>query len=155
MRKVLLVHALLKAPRLLILEDPFAGLDVATRRVLHRVIAGAMRGGTPVLVATNRAEDLPAATTHLLVIHQHQILAAGPKRDALRVWRARFGAPLVTPRTRPPGCEGTEARAGQRRAAGGVRGRQREERPEAHLAGCHLDRARGRLLGVARPQRRR
>jgi molybdate transport system ATP-binding protein len=93
MRKALLVHALLKAPRLLILEDPFAGLDVATRRVLHRVIARVIRGGTPVLVATNRAEEIPAATTHLLIVAQHQIVAQGPKREMLRFWRERFGAP--------------------------------------------------------------
>ena len=93
MRKTLLVHALLKAPRLLILEDPFAGLDAATRKVLHRVIARVIHAGTPVLVATNRPEEIPAATTHLLVIDQHQVIAQGPKRDMLRLWQERFGAP--------------------------------------------------------------
>jgi molybdate transport system ATP-binding protein len=100
MRKALLIHALLKAPRLLILEDPFAGLDAATRRVLHRVIARVIRGGTPALVATNRAAEIPAATTHLLLVAGHQVIAQGPKRPMLRLWRERFGAPLAN--GRPP-----------------------------------------------------
>lgn len=94
MRKTLLVHALLKSPRLLILEDPFAGLDVTTRQLLHRVIARLMRAGTPVLVATNRPDEIPAATTHLLLINGHQIVAQGPKRAMLRVWQERFGGRL-------------------------------------------------------------
>jgi len=93
MRKALLVHVLLKAPQLLILENPFAGLDPATCRVLHRVIARVIRCGTPVLVATNRAEEIPAATTHLLIVAGHQIIAQGRKYDMLRLWQKRFGAP--------------------------------------------------------------
>jgi molybdate transport system ATP-binding protein len=91
MRKTLLVHALLKSPTLLILEDPFAGLDAATRCVLHRVIERLIRNGTLVLVATHRAEEIPRAVTHLLVIDQHRIVAQGPKRKMLYFWRERFG----------------------------------------------------------------
>ena len=85
-----------------ILEDPFAGLDAATRGLLHRVVARVIRAGTPVLVATNRAEEIPAATTHLLVIDQHQIIAQGPKRDMLRLWQERFGVSMA--RFGKPGC---------------------------------------------------
>lgn len=89
LRKTLLVHALLKAPRLLILEDPFAGLDAATRRVLHRVIDRLIRRGTPVLVSTHRAEDIPTGTSHVLLIDGHRVVAQGPKREVLRRWRQR------------------------------------------------------------------
>jgi len=91
MRKTLLVYALLKSPTLLVLEDPFAGLDAATRRVLHRVIERLIRNGTPVLLATHRPEEIPRAVTHLLVVDQHQILAQGQKRQMLRFWQKRFG----------------------------------------------------------------
>lgn len=91
MRKTLLVHTLLKAPRLLILEDPFAGLDAATRRVLHRVITRVIRAGTPVLVVTSRVEEIPVGTTHLLLIDQHRIIAQGPKREMLQLCQERSG----------------------------------------------------------------
>jgi molybdate transport system ATP-binding protein len=77
---------------MLILEDPFAGLDAVTRRVFQRVIGRVMRAGTPLLVATNRPAEIPPAVTHLLLIDQHRILAQGPRREMLRVWRERFGA---------------------------------------------------------------
>jgi molybdate transport system ATP-binding protein len=99
LRKALLVHAVLKAPCLLILEDPFAGLDAATRRVLHRVIARVMRGGMCVLVATSRPEEIPTSASHLLVIDQHQVIAQGPVDHMLRVWRERFRTPAAKLRT--------------------------------------------------------
>ena len=92
MRKVLLVHELLKFPCLTILEDAFAGLDVSARPMLARVISRLMRRGWPFLIATNRSEEIPAATSHLLLVDRCQIVAKGPKPAMLRIWRERFGA---------------------------------------------------------------
>jgi molybdate transport system ATP-binding protein len=87
MRKTLLVQALLRAPRLLILEDPFAGLDAATRRTLTGVVARLIGSGWHVLVVTHRAQEIPKATTHLLLVQQGRIVAQGPKREMLRLWQ--------------------------------------------------------------------
>ncbi len=92
LRKTLMTHTLLKSPRLLILEDPYAGLDAATRRKLAHVISRVMRRGWPVMVATNRVEEIPAASTHLLLIDKHRVIAQGPKPQMQVVWRKRFGA---------------------------------------------------------------
>ncbi len=92
MRKTLLVHALLKSPRLLVLEDACAGLDAATRRKLNGVIQRLMRAGWLILVATHRAEEIPAATTHLLLVDNCRVIAQGRKREMLSIWRKRFGA---------------------------------------------------------------
>jgi molybdate transport system ATP-binding protein len=92
MRKTLLTHALLKSPRLLILDDPYAGLDAATRRKLGVVISRLMRVGWAVLVATHRAEEIPEASTHLLLIDNHHVIAQGPKQLMIALWRKRFGA---------------------------------------------------------------
>ena len=94
MRKTLLTHALLKSPRLLILEDPYAGLDAATRRKLGHVISRLIRDGWAVLVVTHRVEEIPKASTHLLLIDNHQVIAQGPKRQMLDIWRERFGGSL-------------------------------------------------------------
>ena len=91
LRKTLLTHALLKSPRLLILEDPYAGLDAATRRKLGRVISHLMRRGWQILVATHRLEEIPQTCTHLLLIAHHQVIAQGPKGPMLALWRKRFG----------------------------------------------------------------
>ena len=83
-RKVLLVRTLLRSPRLLILDDPFGGLDTTTRSRLKTVIHRLMRGGWPVLVITNRPDELPPQTTHLLLVHNHRIIAQGTKRAVLQ-----------------------------------------------------------------------
>ena len=90
MRKVLLTHELLKSPRLLVLEDAWAGLDVATRRKLDQVVSRLMRNKWPVLIVTHRAEEIPAATTHVLLVAGHQVVAQGPKREMLAIWRKQF-----------------------------------------------------------------
>ena len=88
-RKVLLVHTLLQSPRVLILDDPFGGLDVATRTRLKTVIHRLMRGGWPVLIITSRPDELPSPTTHLLLARNHRIIAQGTKRAMLQHPRAK------------------------------------------------------------------
>jgi molybdate transport system ATP-binding protein len=83
-RKVLLVRTLLRSPQLLILDDPFGGLDAATRTRLKTVIHRLMRADWPVLVITSRPDELPPQTTHLLLVRNHRIIAQGTKRTVLQ-----------------------------------------------------------------------
>jgi molybdate transport system ATP-binding protein len=83
-RKVILVHTLLRSPRLLILDDPFGGLDRATRACLQKVIQRLMRAGLPVLLITNRPDELPSGTTHLLLVRNQRIIAQGTRRAVLK-----------------------------------------------------------------------
>jgi len=83
-RRVLLVHTLLRSPRLLILDDPFGGLDHATRTRLKTVIDRLMRAGLPVLLITNRPDELPTRTTHLLLVRKRRIIAHGTRRAMLK-----------------------------------------------------------------------
>jgi molybdate transport system ATP-binding protein len=91
LRKTLLAHSLLRQPRLLILDDVNAGLDVGTRGKLKKVVASLMAGSLRVLILTSRPEEIPAATTHLLLMDRHKVVATGSKRLVLKVWRERFG----------------------------------------------------------------
>jgi molybdate transport system ATP-binding protein len=83
-RKVILVHTLLRSPRLLILDDPFGGLDRATRACLQKIIQRLMRAGLPVLFITNRPDELPPGTTHLLLVRNQRIIAQGTRRAVLK-----------------------------------------------------------------------
>lgn len=83
-RRVFLVRTLLQSPQLLILDDPFGGLDRATRSRLKTVIHRLMRNGLPVLLTTNRPDELPPSTTHLLLVRNHRIIAQGPRRTVLQ-----------------------------------------------------------------------
>ena len=84
MRKALLSRALLASPRLLLLDNPFAGLDSSSRRHLHGILNRLMRAGTPVLLATSRLDELPTAITHLLFLEGGRVARQGLKEDVLR-----------------------------------------------------------------------
>jgi molybdate transport system ATP-binding protein len=104
-RKVLLAKALLQKPRLLILENPLAGLDQAFRARLRKAIEGLMLGDMRVVVATTSWEEIPAGVTHVLVLAGRRIVAQGPrgavearvrKPDAIWPRTGRAGSVPVT-----------------------------------------------------------
>lgn len=79
-QKVLLARALMQAPKLLILDDPFRGLDTRSREVLQRVLADLMAAGQPrLLLITPRSEELPAGITHVLEVAAGRMVAQGRK----------------------------------------------------------------------------
>ena len=68
-RLVLLARAMIKAPLLLILDEPCEGLDDENRRqVLARINALAHQGRTHLLYVTHRPEDMPACISHVLYL---------------------------------------------------------------------------------------
>jgi len=90
LRKALLLYSLLRSPRLLILDDPYAGLDVATRKKLRGVVQKLMRAGWPVLLITHRLDEIPALTTHIMRIEDRSVVAHGPRAKMLKLAARRF-----------------------------------------------------------------
>jgi ABC-2 type transport system ATP-binding protein len=77
-KKLALAAALLPAPRLLFLDEPFEGIDaVASRQIkdlLHTFVA---RGGT-VFLTSHILEIVERLSTHIGVIDHGRIVAQGP-----------------------------------------------------------------------------
>jgi molybdate transport system ATP-binding protein len=77
-RRALLARALLAAPKLLLFDAPYVGLDAASRRILAAAVDRTVAdGSSAVMLATVRREELPPGLTHLLeldaagrVVHQ-------------------------------------------------------------------------------------
>ena len=71
-RLVLLVRAFVKSPELLILDEPFHGLDDAQTRRAMRVIDDYMtRPDKTLLMVTHYADELPDCITHTLRLPRH------------------------------------------------------------------------------------
>jgi molybdate transport system ATP-binding protein len=68
---------------LLILDEPYVGLDVAAREYFHRVIETLLKTQLRILLVTTRTEDLPRHVTHLLRLENCRVAAAGTRAVVL------------------------------------------------------------------------
>jgi len=91
-KRILMARALLHDPQVLVLDDPFGGLDAFERRELARLIADAHLIDRTVLAAIDDA-DVPTCFTHLAVLAEGRLVASGPADPAAfatgRTWRCR------------------------------------------------------------------
>lgn len=80
MRRSLLAQALLRKPRLLLLDYPFTGLDMHFRAELSALLTDIMNDGTPVVLVTD-ADAMPTTITHVLELHNGSVTYAGPRSE--------------------------------------------------------------------------
>lgn len=83
MRRLLIARAMAAGPRLLILDEPYDGLDAAGRQSLAGIIGKLMQRPRTVILATHRAGEIPAGITHLLTMADDRITYAGPYDPAV------------------------------------------------------------------------
>lgn len=79
-KRVQLAIAVLEAPELLILDNPFLGLDVEGRQTLHTIIDNLAAQGIQLLLISH-AQNLPAAITHVARLEQGKWTYLGAKED--------------------------------------------------------------------------
>ncbi len=83
MRRVEIARALLHEPRVLVLDEPTVGLDVASRSAILRHVRSLVRGrGVAVLWATHLLDEI-APDDAVIVLHRGQVLAAGEVADVI------------------------------------------------------------------------
>jgi len=81
MRRVEIARALLHRPRVLVLDEPTVGLDVASRSAILRHVRSLVRDqGVAVLWATHLLDEVIAEDA-VVVLHRGRVLAAGNVAD--------------------------------------------------------------------------
>lgn len=84
MRRVEIARALLHAPRVLVLDEPTVGLDVASRSlILRHVRALVADRGVAVLWATHLLDEV-SETDAVVVLHRGRVVAAGDAAEVIR-----------------------------------------------------------------------
>jgi iron complex transport system ATP-binding protein len=83
--RTLIARALICEPRLLLLDEPSTGLDIAAREQLLEAIDLLTETHPEVasVLVTHHLEELPSSTTHALLLADGQVVAAGPARTAV------------------------------------------------------------------------
>jgi ABC-2 type transport system ATP-binding protein len=74
-QKVLLASALLHDPDLLLLDEPFSGLDVASALVLRSLIQELAARGKVVLFSSHELETVERVCSHVVILHRGKIVA--------------------------------------------------------------------------------
>lgn len=77
LRKVLTLRALVHEPELLIFDEPFDGLDAASRRDFAAALERVAARGTQLLIVTHHLDDLPGCMTHGLFLRNGEIAVRG------------------------------------------------------------------------------
>ena len=84
-QRVLIARALMARPRLLILDEPCAGLDPVAREhflaFLKRL--GTQRDAPALVLVTHHVEEIMPAFTHALLLREGRVIAAGERARVL------------------------------------------------------------------------
>ena len=83
MRKVQIARVLLKSPQIMILDEPFDGLDESSRRDLAQIIDGLMDDTRTVILVTHRQREILPNISHVLAIRAGKVIFQGRRADVL------------------------------------------------------------------------
>ena len=74
-QKVLLVAALLHDPELILLDEPFSGLDVAAGLVLRSLIQELAARGKVILFSSHELGTVERVSSHIVILHHGKVVA--------------------------------------------------------------------------------
>jgi molybdate transport system ATP-binding protein len=80
LRRALFARAWVNRPALLLLDEPLAGVDAPTRRILLDELAKAAEEGTAIVMATHHRREWPRGVTHELELLDGRVRYCGPVR---------------------------------------------------------------------------
>jgi ABC-2 type transport system ATP-binding protein len=74
-QKILLAAALLHNPDLLLLDEPFSGLDVSSALVMRSLIQELARRGKVVVFSSHELEIVERVCSHVIILHRAKVVA--------------------------------------------------------------------------------
>ncbi len=103
-QRVFLARALAQGADILLLDEPFAGVDATTERIMLDVFQRLRDGGALVVCVHHDLASVPGTFEHVLILNE-RLIAAGPTAEAFtpsNLARA-YGVPLDSGATLAPG----------------------------------------------------
>ncbi|HEX4137558.1 MAG TPA: ABC transporter ATP-binding protein [Bryobacteraceae bacterium] len=90
-QKVLLAAALLHNPEIILLDEPFSGLDVNSALVLRNLISRLAARGKVVLFSSHELETVERVSSHIVILHKGHVVA----NDSIEQLRALMALPTL------------------------------------------------------------
>ena len=109
-RRLMIARALMHRPRLLILDEPTAGVDIEIRRSMWQFLRDINAAGTTIILTTHYLEEAETLCRHVAIIDQGRIIEDDRMTNVLRkLTREVFVLNLREPMAAPPRLNGYAA----------------------------------------------
>ncbi|MBZ0170748.1 MAG: ABC transporter ATP-binding protein, partial [Phycisphaerales bacterium] len=110
-RRLMIARALLHEPRLLILDEPTAGVDIESRRAMWSFLREINRAGTTIILTTHYLEEAETLCRNIAIIDDGRIIENTAMRDLLgKLHTETFVLDLRDPAVDLPAAPGYELR---------------------------------------------
>jgi len=83
-RRLMIARALIHQPRLLILDEPTAGVDIEIRRSMWRFLRELNESGTTIILTTHYLEEAENLCRHVAIIDEGKVIQHDPMDAVLR-----------------------------------------------------------------------
>ncbi|QTA81500.1 AAA family ATPase domain-containing protein [Desulfonema limicola] len=83
MRRMLIARAMTKSPELLILDEPFDGLDILSRKKLSNIISSLISEKMQIILITHRIEEILPEISHIIRVKDCRVIMQGKREDIL------------------------------------------------------------------------
>ncbi len=109
-RRLMIARALVHEPRLLILDEPTAGVDIEIRRSMWDFLRATNEAGTTIILTTHYLEEAESLCRHVAIIDDGQIIEDASMSAVLRkLQREVFVLSLAEPLKTTPELSGFES----------------------------------------------
>jgi ABC-2 type transport system ATP-binding protein len=109
-RRLMIARALVHEPRLLILDEPTAGVDIEIRRSMWDFLREINAAGTTIILTTHYLEEAESLCRHVAIIDEGSIIEDAPMSTVLRkLQREVFVLSLADALDEAPQLNGFEA----------------------------------------------
>lgn len=83
-RRLMIARALVHEPKVLILDEPTAGVDIEIRRSMWAFLTQLNASGTTIILTTHYLEEAESLCRNLAIIGQGEIIAQGATKELLK-----------------------------------------------------------------------
>lgn len=80
-QKIQMVCALIHDPQVIILDEPFSGLDIDSSRIFQKVIMLLKKKGKMVLLSSHRFDEIESLCDHIIVIKASKVILSAPLKE--------------------------------------------------------------------------